>query len=456
MGDAAPADPERFKEASDWFRTKLAVTRDEWDAMRTEARRQAFTIAGTQQLDVVQKVMESLQSAIDKGTPIDEWRAAIAKSLGEKFTTDNATNLTTAFINAHQTAYNTGRWYQMQDPAVTGALPYLRWDTVLDGHQTVICDACANTTLPHDSPWWLTHWPPMHPRCRSTVRALSERMAKRGDGITEEPPRPTIKGDWGLAPPLRTGWEPNLNKYEPHAAREYTRKQQSMLGRERRRFRKAAPPEPPSTRLGTVGDKVFGRKISDRELDELLGLKAKLPAGYTLSIASVDESAKRGAVRVVGAIRNASGELVGNLAREFTAAADGGAVVKHHIFFVNEAQQNLGIGKAVFNAQIDAYVKTGLVKDVALDAIDSGRYVWTKAGFEWGAEDKPALLGNLRDKLLTKVSPEAADAILSNIKTPFDVSRVVVDGDRIGKDLLMNYPSDVVSMSQAPGKIKPL
>ena len=39
------------------------------DAMRTEARRQAFTIAGTQQLEVVQKVMESLQSAINELGP---------------------------------------------------------------------------------------------------------------------------------------------------------------------------------------------------------------------------------------------------------------------------------------------------------------------------------------------------------------------------------------------------
>lgn len=246
MADRAPASPARFKEASDWFRTRLPVTRDEWDGMRVAARRQAFTIAGTQQLDVVQAVMESLQSAVDKGTPIDKWRADVRASLAKKFGAAGdiqPSTLTTAFINANQQAYNTGRWHQMNAPEVTAALPYKKFDVVLDGKQSEICDACKHTVLPHDHPWWQTHWPPLHHRCRSTVRALTERMAKRQGGVTKSAPSPGISGDFGLAPNIAPSWEPDLSKYDPNAASEYTRKQQLMqeraLKRERRRFRKS-------------------------------------------------------------------------------------------------------------------------------------------------------------------------------------------------------------------------
>lgn len=232
----APADPERFPEASKWFRERVAVTKDEWNAMTVEARRHSFTIAGAQQLDVVQTVMDSLQSAIDNGTPIDEWRASVREKLGKRFGQLKASTLDTAFVNAHQTAYNTGRWEQMSAPAVTNALPLRLFDAVLDSGTTDFCRACAGTVLPHDHPWWLTHCPQCHHRCRSCLRAISQRMAARRGGVTETAPLPKrVPGDWGLAPPLRAAWEPDLSKYEQHAAREYGNKQRSMRAREAKR-----------------------------------------------------------------------------------------------------------------------------------------------------------------------------------------------------------------------------
>lgn len=206
--------------------------------MTADARRQAFTLAGTTQLEVVQLVMVEIQAAIDKGTPIDEWRKNVKEKLGKRFGGLNPSHLDTAFITANQTAYNTGRYYQLQTPEVMRALPHRRWDSVMDLATSTPCKTCHGTVLPADHPWWLTHWPPLHPRCRSTVRALSERMAKRAGGETEAP-RPQISGDFGLAPPLRSLWEPDTNKYEPHAAREYKRKQQRMRERARKRRTKA-------------------------------------------------------------------------------------------------------------------------------------------------------------------------------------------------------------------------
>lgn len=230
MAKRAPADPDKFDEASKWFRGRTPVTKAEWDLMSKQARRQAFTIAGTQQLKVVQSVFDSLQKAIDEGTPIDKWRKDLKKKLVADFTSKNSTTLTTAFINANQTAYNTGRYYQLTAPAVTASLPYLCWDAVLDASTTVICTELNGTTLRNDDGWWMTHWPPMHHRCRSSVRALTAAMAKRRGGVTEQLPRPKIPDDWGLAPPLRAGqvWEPKREDFDPSAWAIYTRNQARM------------------------------------------------------------------------------------------------------------------------------------------------------------------------------------------------------------------------------------
>jgi SPP1 gp7 family putative phage head morphogenesis protein len=214
LAKRAPADPDKFEEASKWFRGRTPVTKAEWNSMSQHAR---------------QTVFDSLQRAIDKGTPISQWRADIRKKLGD-FADKNSATLTTAFINANQTAYNTGRYYQLTDPAVTAALPFLRLDAVLDPSTTEICKGLNGTTLKHDDPWWLTHWPPFHHRCRTTVRALSETMAKRRGGITKSLPRPAIPNDFGLAPPLRAGevWEPTAADFDPAAWTIYQRGQAAL------------------------------------------------------------------------------------------------------------------------------------------------------------------------------------------------------------------------------------
>lgn len=243
MGKRAPANPDKFEEASTWFRARTPVTRPEWDVMSKAARRQAFTVAGTQQLKVVQTVFDEISKSIDKGTPLSEFKKALKLKLGAEFTKQNSTTLTTAFINANQTAYNTGRYYQLNDPAVTDALPYQMFDAVLDDHTTEICQHCNATIRRHDDPWWLTHWPPLHHRCRSTVRAITASMAQRMGGITKELPRPAIHDDWGLAPPLRVGevWTPDPAKYDGAAFGQYQRKQARMAANDN--ARKAAPVE---------------------------------------------------------------------------------------------------------------------------------------------------------------------------------------------------------------------
>lgn len=450
MPKRAPANPDKFEEASTWFRARTPVTRDEWELMSLQARRQAFTIAGTQQLKVVQTVFDSIGKAIDKGTPIEQWRKEVMKQLGGEFTSRNAHTLTTAFINANQTAYNTGRYYQLNDPSVTTSQPYQVYDAVMDSRTSPTCSACNGVLRRHDDPWWLTHWPPMHHRCRSTVRALTATQAKRKGGITKTLPRPAIGDEWGLAPPLRAGqvWEPERSKYDPTAFREYQRKQARM---------KAANDNAnaPSKRLGDVGQKVFGRKLTDAEIDDLVGLRAQLPTGYSLSV-SVKENQKAASVRMSAAIIDEKGKPVGSFIRDYTAASGGKTDVNHSAFYLNADAQGKGLGRSIFNAQVDAYEKHKIGR-VTLDASEVGKYVWTKAGFEW--TEKPQakrLVKDFKAHLKSELGATAAKKIAPLMRTPEDVARAVVGKRHIGKQFLVDRPGDVISMSQEPGKIKRL
>jgi hypothetical protein len=243
VGKRAPANPDKFDEASAWFQSRTPVTKAEWNAMSSNARRQAFTIGGTQQLRVVQTTFDELAKAIANETSFEDFKSALKLKLKSQFTAKNSPALHTAFVTANQRAYNTGRYYQLNDPAVTARQPYQIYDAVLDAGTTIICSELSKTIRRHDDPWWLTHWPPMHFNCRSSVRALTPEDAKDRGGITPTLPRPVIPEDFGLAPPLVAGqvWEPDSNSYDPSAFREYMKKQRKLAANDN--ARKKAPKE---------------------------------------------------------------------------------------------------------------------------------------------------------------------------------------------------------------------
>ncbi len=76
----------------------------------------------------------------------------------------------------------------MKDPVVAELRPFWMYDAILDARTSEICRDFNGTTLPHDDPWWSSHYPPVHHRCRSGVRALRAEQVSRMGGQTTEPP----------------------------------------------------------------------------------------------------------------------------------------------------------------------------------------------------------------------------------------------------------------------------
>lgn len=228
------AEPQRFDEASEWFSRRVVITGDQAKGINADVKQRAFWVGGGLQLEQIQRVFDELRKAQDSGEPFEEWRKRVRETLR------NDAHAETVFRNAAQRAYNAGRWQQMNEPDVAQFRPYFMYDAVLDSRTTELCRSLDSTILPADHPFWQTHVPPLHHRCRASIRNLRQREAERR-GITEQPPTLDPHEGFGLAPePGKDIWTPDPAKHDAGLVRELERKKAERDARER----EAPPPTP--------------------------------------------------------------------------------------------------------------------------------------------------------------------------------------------------------------------
>jgi SPP1 gp7 family putative phage head morphogenesis protein len=208
------ADVDRYAEAVEWFGARVPLTVEQAAALDGEAARRAFTVAGVTELQIVQDIYDEVARGIAEGLPLEDIKAAIKGKVRGDWTKRDAAQLDTIVINASQQSYNAGRWRQMQDPAVKQLRPYGMFDGVNDSRQTPICQECDGTILPLDHPWWETHSPQLHHRCRSGIRSLRASDAERR-GVTVEPPSTDAAVGFGLTPDNLPDLSPDPAKYDP-------------------------------------------------------------------------------------------------------------------------------------------------------------------------------------------------------------------------------------------------
>ena len=218
-----PADPAAFQEAVRWFRDRLPMTDDAFDALDAQAYHKAFRVAGLAQLDMVTQVWEALDRAIAKGESMESFRAAVQDRLTAAWGKEMPWRVETIFRTNAQLAYSDARWEQMEHPAVKKARPFRRFDAIMDSRTTDICAALDGTVLPADDPFWGTHLPPLHFNCRSHQVSLTGREAE-AEGIDDAAPEEQPTEGFGRAPTLRPPEpEPDLGGYPPALAAEYRR-----------------------------------------------------------------------------------------------------------------------------------------------------------------------------------------------------------------------------------------
>jgi len=191
--------PNPFAEQLDFFRRKLALPSERWDDILKGAHDRAFIVAGAANSDLVNDLHQAIATAIEQGTGLQAFRkdfnAIVLKHgwtgwAGEGSAAGQAWRTRIIYQTNMSTSYAAGRWQQLKDPALLSIRPYWRYvhaDGVM--HPRPLHLAWNGLVLPHDDPFWDTHYCPngWGCHCRVTSADASEYADAQAAGRATPP-----------------------------------------------------------------------------------------------------------------------------------------------------------------------------------------------------------------------------------------------------------------------------
>lgn len=171
-----------FDEAIKYLEQKLPVPVQNWNDLSNEEKYNAFWVAGLLQLDILQRLQETLKTALEKGTTVQDFVKEAKGILSDSgWTGANKSRLELIFFQNIQTAYQVGRYEKMQE--VKDRRPFWQYISVLDKSTTNICRGLNGAIYRADSPVWSSIFPPNHFNCRATVVSIS-RVEFRSENLS--------------------------------------------------------------------------------------------------------------------------------------------------------------------------------------------------------------------------------------------------------------------------------
>jgi SPP1 gp7 family putative phage head morphogenesis protein len=187
-------DPVYPEAAIRFFRNKIGVTEDEWDALEEQNHDLSFKLAGIADIDVVDDVYSAIDDAITNGTTLEEFKTKVWGELENAWggeVVNPGWRIETIFRTNLQSSYQAGHYQQAQENKEDR--PYAMLDVVEDGRTSDICadldEEIGGRAIPLDDPIWSRAWPPNHFNCRSSVITMDEQEAI-AEGFLEDSPDP--------------------------------------------------------------------------------------------------------------------------------------------------------------------------------------------------------------------------------------------------------------------------
>lgn len=204
-----------FEEQLAALRKRLAnlVPTERWTDMRGNAHDRAFTVAGAMKADLLADLARAVERALVGHKGLDDFRKnfdAIVARHGWAYVGERNWRTRVIYETNLLTSYSAGRMAQLKDPKLLKIAPYWRYvhnDSVITPRPHHKRWGDMRLTLPHDHPFWSTHYPPNGWGCR--CRVVAERAPKGGDAV--EPPE-----GWD-AIDLKTGAPVGIDKGWGHA-----------------------------------------------------------------------------------------------------------------------------------------------------------------------------------------------------------------------------------------------
>lgn len=181
--------PSAFDDALEFFKNKLALSKEEFKKLDAEARDAAFTIALDSRDTVLKKVQESIQNALASGQTIEDWKKDIMLVFDQLGVTEvNDYYLNMVFRTNTQQAYNRGKEeiFRQLDPE---EFPMMEFVTVEDDRVRPEHAALHGFRAPVNDPIWKKLRPPLSYNCRCTVVPVH-----RDEGLEPSGWRPVLSG----------------------------------------------------------------------------------------------------------------------------------------------------------------------------------------------------------------------------------------------------------------------
>lgn len=191
-----------FDEALAYFRSRRAVTGEEWAKLDADARQRAVRVASIAHRGMLNDVWQALEKSVADGTDFRQFKAEIAATLRKKYGADSGVpaHLDTIYRNEVQRSFTHGRVVAALDPDVRRARPFWQFRAIEDNRITPVCKECNGTIAEAAGEWWRSHLPPLHHRCRSSFVPLTVTEAGRRGGVTGTPPAASGTSGFGRMP----------------------------------------------------------------------------------------------------------------------------------------------------------------------------------------------------------------------------------------------------------------
>ena len=175
-------------DAAGYLRDLTPVTKEIFNGLSAQYKKDAFTLAGAADVRLVEKIRDALAEAAKTGETKDQFELAVKKITDDAGVAElSSFTLDTAFNTAMQRAYSLGRYEQMQDPATKGVLPFWQYWTVGDDRVRPEHAVLDQFTARADDPVWMKIYPPNGFNCRCSVVPVMEAEALKADKDANEP-----------------------------------------------------------------------------------------------------------------------------------------------------------------------------------------------------------------------------------------------------------------------------
>jgi hypothetical protein len=205
-----------FEEQEKFFRGKINIPTLKWNDLVKDQHAKGFMVAGAYRDDILSDFREAVGSAIEKGTTLEEFQNSfdeIVKRHGWTYNGSRNWRSEIIFSTNIRTSYAAGRWAQLTDPDQLKIMPYLTYrhgDSRVPRPTHLEWDG---VTLPHDDPWWDTHYVPngWGCKCRVTGATRKDYEKAKAAGKGTAPPSP-IDPETGAPAGIDKGWDYNVGK----------------------------------------------------------------------------------------------------------------------------------------------------------------------------------------------------------------------------------------------------